>query len=142
MASDHGFVWNIQFLCKKKQFPFPLATAEFIGDWYFYNRQRKANMFLLVITAPVFSIGASKFFMNRSCEGNPQKIHKISIIRPALPFQEMNSCSHDTLYWRRDRCGRSGFSGFAVVPAFGSFQLSGFSSCSSCPVILAILQSF
>jgi hypothetical protein len=32
----------------------------------------------------------------------------------------------------------SGRSGFPAIP----IQLSGFSSCSSCPVILAILQSF
>ncbi len=77
-GSDHGdrclfSFWSYSFALKKTNFRFRLlATAELIGD-YFYNRQLKASMFLLVITAPIYSIGASKFFHEKVMWGKPTK---------------------------------------------------------------------
>jgi hypothetical protein len=49
------YILNLSF-CVEKQFPFPLSTAELLGE-YCYNRKQEANMFLSVIT--YMYIGAS-----------------------------------------------------------------------------------
>jgi hypothetical protein len=56
MLGNGGGPWVTMFIYNlNMQFfliPFPFSIAELIGD-SFYNRQRKANMFLSVITAPI-----------------------------------------------------------------------------------------
>ncbi len=37
----------------KKQFPFPLAISE-LKTYYFYDKHREANLFLAIITAPIY----------------------------------------------------------------------------------------
>jgi hypothetical protein len=51
---------SFQFECVNTLFPFQLATAKLIGN-YFYNRQCVANRLISAITVPTYSIGALNF---------------------------------------------------------------------------------
>jgi len=59
------FILNLSF-CVEKQFPFPLSTAELLGE-YCYNRKQEVNMFMSVIT---YKLAHRLLFVKRLCEAN------------------------------------------------------------------------
>ncbi len=144
---------------KKKTISVPACYGySRINRQYLLHRQREANMFNSIISAP--SILAHRiFFMNRWCQAN---CTKISILGQRCLFKKWTV--FPLIYWRKDLSASSGFSdsscfsdsyGFRIVLAFWSFWLpvilasgrSGFRSFqlsgrSSCPVNLPILPSF
>ena len=86
-CGDRGLfaIWTCSF-CVKNLFPFPLATAFWMGI-VTTNRRSGVKMFLSVITAPIVLAHIINFLIRR------WHVNRIFIlqIRSATPIQDMNT---------------------------------------------------
>jgi hypothetical protein len=73
------YILNLSF-CVEKQFPFPLSTAELLGE-YCYNRKQEVNMFMSVIT---YKLAHRLLFVKRLCEAN--------LLKKSAKSQELGPC--------------------------------------------------